>query len=212
MRQRDMLEIRSASDTRRVVYGTITIHLCIDESCFLVTFGVVNKLEILVLLAMAFNERFVKPFHSAKSKTVPHHSRPAPNLKALKAERGAKKKVLDIRRLKDLNPVLLVAPISSEPKYSTVARQVVCEAMCETPVLVFSHTVELLELFQYESVAKYHACMTAERITNVHSDHLFYITVGNFGKVDVYLPKQQKVDGVAEAPFKVGHIKDERLS
>lgn len=40
----------------------------------------------------------------------------------------------------------------------------------------------------------------------------FYITITNFGKVDLYVPKHQKVVEVADAPAEIVHIKHERFS
>lgn len=58
-----MLEIRRDSDTKLVVSGNITLHLCMDESRILVKFDVVDQLAVPVLLETTFTDRFIKSIH-----------------------------------------------------------------------------------------------------------------------------------------------------
>lgn len=71
-----MLEIRSASDTKLKVSEIITLNICMDESQTRVTFGVVNKLAVPVLLVTKLIDRAIKSIHTAERKIVPHHSSP----------------------------------------------------------------------------------------------------------------------------------------
>lgn len=66
------------------------------------------------------------------------------------------------------DPALLVKPISGEPKYTTVARQVVLRAMRETSVLFSTNAVGLVEVARHENMAKSHACTTAKGIMGVY--------------------------------------------
>lgn len=59
IRQRDLPEIRSAPDTKLVVSGIITIKLRMGISCTRVTFGVVDRLSVLVLLGTNLIDKFI---------------------------------------------------------------------------------------------------------------------------------------------------------
>lgn len=81
-----------------------------------------------------------------------------------------------------------------------VTRQVLLEAMCETLVIVSAQVEGLIKVLRHEKGAKNHACMTAKGIIYFYSGRLINITIENFGKVDVSLPKHQKFGEVANAP------------
>lgn len=66
-------------------------------------------------------------------------------------------------------------------------------AMCETPVLVSTQAAGLIKVILREKVAKSHARMTAKGIMDIYPGRSFHITVTNFGKIDVHLPKHQNV-------------------
>lgn len=61
----------------------------------------------------------------------------------------------------------------------------------------------------HDIVAKFHACMTAKGTMNVYPGRSSYITIAKFPKVDIHLPKHQKVFGVADAPVEIAHIENE---
>lgn len=66
--QRDVPEIRSASDTRLSVLGTITLHLRMGESRTCVMVGVVEKLAVPMLLRKTIIDRFIKQVNRTKGK------------------------------------------------------------------------------------------------------------------------------------------------
>lgn len=59
IRQHDRLEIQRASDTKLKVSETITFHFRISKWHARVTFGVVNKSVISVLLETTFIDRYI---------------------------------------------------------------------------------------------------------------------------------------------------------
>lgn len=54
--------------------------------------------------------------------------------------------------------------------------------------------------------------MTAKSIMNVHRGRAFQITIANFGKPDVDLPKYHIVDKFKNALQEIAHIEDEHVS
>lgn len=60
IRQRDLLDIRSSSDTKLKMSGSIAHPLCIDESRHPVSFGVVRDLVVLVPIATKNIDRSIK--------------------------------------------------------------------------------------------------------------------------------------------------------
>lgn len=46
---------------------------------------------------------------------------------------------------------------------------------------------------------------------DVKTIRLLYVTITNFGKVDINLPKQEKVGYVANVPGKIFHVKKREL-
>lgn len=71
--QLNMPEMCSAFDTKLFLSGTITLHLMICESRTLVTFGVVDKLALPVLLGMTFIDRYIRSVYPAEKRTVSYH-------------------------------------------------------------------------------------------------------------------------------------------
>lgn len=67
-----MLEIRGASDINLTIALTITLHLPIDESRTYVTFSVVDKLFIAMLLRKTFTDHFIGSVLPADRKIVLH--------------------------------------------------------------------------------------------------------------------------------------------
>lgn len=73
--------------------------------------------------------------------------------------------------------VLSVTPISSEPKYTTVGRQVVCKAMCETPSLASTKATGLSDVATWPKITTSYACMTAKSIMDVYRLRPRYIPI-----------------------------------
>lgn len=71
----------------------------------------------------------------------------------------------------------------------TFVRQIVLKKMCETTVLVSAKAAGLIEVALHEKVANHHECMTAKGIMDTYPGRPFYITIANFGKAEVHLPK-----------------------
>lgn len=167
IRQRDMLEIRNASNTKLVVFGTFPLHLCMGESRTLVTLDVVEKLAVPVLFGTTFIDKFIKSIHADERKINLHHSAPVPILMPHEFNCEAKRNSSDTHQFIAQYPALLVMPISSESKYITAARQVALKAIYETPVLVSTNAVAPVEEIPHEKVAESHACMMAKEIMDV---------------------------------------------
>lgn len=74
IRQRDMPDIRSASNRKRNASQTITPHLPMAESRTRINFGVVNELVMPVLPGTTFIDKFIRSIHPVKRKIVAHHS------------------------------------------------------------------------------------------------------------------------------------------
>lgn len=87
--QTDKPEIRSATDRILVAFGNTTHHLCIGESRYQATFGMVDKLALPVLLQTTFIDKFTKTIHPAEREIVPHQSPPVPILVVHKTKREA---------------------------------------------------------------------------------------------------------------------------
>lgn len=71
IRQRDMPDIRSASDTKFKVSGTITLLIRKGKSRTRVNFNAVNELVVPLLLRTTFIDSFRKSIHPAERKIVP---------------------------------------------------------------------------------------------------------------------------------------------
>lgn len=54
--------------------------------------------------------------------------------------------------------------------------------------------------------------MTAKGVTDAYPGRIFYITLANLGKFDIYLPKHQKISEIADALARIIRIKDEHFS
>lgn len=91
-----------------------------------------------------------------------------------------------------------MTPNRDEPIYITAAIQVVMKAIRETSVLVSTQAVGLIKRAPHEKVVKIYACMTATRIVGVYPGPPTYVKFSNVHKVDVHLPKHQKVVEVAD--------------
>lgn len=207
--QSDMSEIQRDSDTKRIVFGAITLHHHMSESRTRLTSRVVDRLAVLVLLGSNFVDKYLKYVHPAERKIVPHPSPPGPNLMIHEAISGAEKNTSDIRQFIEEEPALLVTPISGKPKCITNARQVVLNVMCKTSVLVCTQLLGLVEVVSHENIAKMEAWMTAEGMMVVYRVRFFHITKTNLSKVNVHLRKHRKAGEVADALVVIFYVKNE---
>lgn len=89
IRQSGMPESRSASDTRLVVSGILTLHLLAGELHTLVAFDVMDKLAVLVLIRTTFIDTFIKSIHQTEEPIFTHHSPTVPTLLVHEAKRTA---------------------------------------------------------------------------------------------------------------------------
>lgn len=119
---------------------------------------------------------------------------------------------MDIRQIKPQKLAVLVMPTRREPKYATAARQLVLEAMYETPVLFSAKLACLEEVVPHENVAKIHACMSFKVIMVIYPGYKFFITIAESGKTDVQWPKHRKIGEISNEPVKIIHNEDERFS
>lgn len=91
VRHGDMPEIRRAWDTRLNVSGTITLYLRMGESRTLVTFDVMDRLDVPVLLQTSFKDYIIKSIHLAERMIFTYRSPPVRILKVHEAKREAEK-------------------------------------------------------------------------------------------------------------------------
>lgn len=105
----------------------------------------------------------------------------------------------------------MVATISSKPRHITAAQQVALKATCDTPVLVSTQAADPFKVIPNEKIAK-HAFTTAKGIMDVYLGRSFHTTITNFERVDVHIPKHQKILEVADALIKIFHIMIEHFS
>lgn len=54
------------------------------------------------------------------------------------AKNEAENNLSDVREITDQEMTLFIAPMCSEPKYITAAREIVLNPKCETPLLFFT--------------------------------------------------------------------------
>lgn len=153
-RQRDKLETQSTSDTSLTLSGIITLHLCIDQSHFCVTYALEDKLAAPVLLGTAIIDQFIESNHSAGRKIFPHHSSTVLILMTHEAQSAVEKSRSDTCQEQGKDLILSVAPIQSDPTSIPAARQVVLKAMCEMPVLVCSQAAGLIEIILHKNLGQ----------------------------------------------------------
>lgn len=91
------------------------------------------------------------------------------------------------------------------------ARQIVLNAICETPVVVSTKAAGLIEVSPNEDVAETHTAIIARTNTNMFPGCPFNVNIAVFSKVDVYLPDHRNFGEVANLLVKIVHIKDERF-
>lgn len=173
IRHSDLSEIRSASNTIIIVSGTITTHLRIDGSRTLLTFDVVDRLALPVLLGTTFIDKYIKSIYPAVRKLFRYHFLPVPIRMVQKTNSEAKKNTSDICQLIEEDAALLVTPTRSDLKNIIVSRHIVLMAICETPVLRSTQAGCLIEVSSHPNIAKSRTCMTAKGITDVY--HTWHI-------------------------------------
>lgn len=139
--------------------------------------------------------------HPAKIDMVSHHYRPVPILTVHEARCEAKKrKVSDVHHASTKDVALYLMPTKSKPEHITAACQVVQKAWYEKTVLISTRAAGQIEVFPHNNISESYACIMGNRIMGVYTGRPFYITITNFGKVDVQLPSPQKFGEVANVP------------
>lgn len=121
------------------------------------TFGIVDTLDVPVLLGTTFIDRAVTSIHSSKRKTVSHHFLSVPIVMVYEARSTAENVKSNNFKENEKDLEVFVARTLSDHKNITVARQVVLNAMCETPVLVSTKVATLIQRVLHEILAKNHA-------------------------------------------------------
>lgn len=209
---RDVQNICSAPDPKLKVSGTINVHLHIGFMCTVFNFGVISELVFLGLSGTAYIDRFTKSIRPTEREIVPYRSPPEAILMVHKVVREAEMKRSGTYQAGTKYLALLMTPTTCDPKYITVARQVVFTAVCQTSSLISPQAVVLKEVGRHKSVANDRACMTANGIMDVYPGSTFNITTANPGKVDVNLPEHRIVGEVASPPQEIVHANDIRFS
>lgn len=74
----DIRDSRGESDTKLMVYGAITLHLCMGKSHTSRNFGVLDEFFVHFLLASRYIDKFLKLISPEKRKIVSHHSPSVP--------------------------------------------------------------------------------------------------------------------------------------
>lgn len=97
----NMRDIRSASDKSLVVSGTVTLHIRIGELHTRVTFDIVDKLTVPVLLGKILIDKVIISFQLAVRHIVLSHSMPLHLRMIHKAKSEAEKSTTDIREFND---------------------------------------------------------------------------------------------------------------
>lgn len=212
VRQHDMLKIRSASDRKLAESGTIIVYLCMCELCIAVTFGVVDKLAVKVLLRTSFTDRPTKSHQPTKMKLVRHHSPLASFLIVHEVEAAAESEKSNNRQEFNEYLALFVSTIRGNQKNITVAEQIYLKLMCETPVLVSIKRAGLLQVPLHDNVTEAHACVTGKSIVEVYSGRSVYITIGSAGMAEAHRVSPEKVSEVTNAREEIEHMKDKRFS
>lgn len=134
-------------------------------------FSVVSKLFAHILFCLTYMDRFIKWIHPDERKIIRYYS-PAVSIlmvnndgiEAEMKESGTWQEVTE-----DLT--LLETITRCDPKFITVSRQWLLNAMCEKPVSVSIQVAGLIEVINNEIVAENHACMNARSILGVYSRH-----------------------------------------
>lgn len=105
---------------------------------------------------------------------------------------------------------MLLTPFENDLKSIMAVQKVLIKATCETRLLVSARVAGPTEMTPHENFDKKHACMIGNGVIYVYPSHSFYVTIANFVKNDVNLPRHQNVDEVVNKPLGVVHIKEER--
>lgn len=125
-------------------------------------------------------------------KTVSRHFPAAFIFMIQDTQSEAEKNKSDVHQNQRENLSLLVTLVASELKSIRAGHRVVSEAICETPVLVFTRTADLMEVATHENVSKVHAYTMAKGIKDGYPDRPFSFIIAGFSKVSINLPKTRQ--------------------
>lgn len=167
--QSDISVIRSSSNAKYTVAGSITLHLSIDESRTQVAFGVIDKFAVPVLLGTTTIDRAVQSSYEARRNVIPYHSLPLPTLMVHEARSIAEKgEYWNIRPLNIEGLAFLVTTIESESRSIVVIRQVFLKAIFETSELVSTQASGLIKVISHDNVSRKHSFMMAKGAIDVY--------------------------------------------
>lgn len=206
-----MPDIQNASRTNFKVSGTIAIHLRMNETRTRGYYRVISEISSprtitddgywQVLDSIQLAKRKIGLFHSQWMLILMvHEPRSEPGIEKSNACQKVEKRL-----------VLFVRPTRCDPKYITVARQVVHKVVRETPVWIFRKAVGLMQVNPCKNVAKNHACKTVKGMIDVCLGCPSQISIANLGENDVNLHEHQEVGKLDGAPKEIVLIDDEHF-
>lgn len=111
-----MAEIQRAPDGKLAGTGTMTLHLAMGQSRTRVTFGVIDRLAVHLLLVTTFVDKYISSIHPAKRNIFPHHIPLVPILMVYETKSDAEKSTSDICQLIEENPALLRTHVKESTK------------------------------------------------------------------------------------------------
>lgn len=91
-------------------------------------------------------------------------------------------------------------------------RQVISKSMRKTTILRAAQATVPIEVFLYDIVTGDLICLIAKEVTDMYPRCTFYVTIANFGRVYVHLPKHQETGEVEATTVQIIHIKQDRYS
>lgn len=185
--QCDISEILAAFNAKLTVSGTIMQHLRVGVSHNRVTFYVLDRLAVPVLLGTIFIDRVIRPIHAAERNFFPLHFMLVPILVVYRTRSATEKKeYLTIRQEVEEDLALFVTPTRCDPRNISVARQVLLNAMYKTPVLVSTVAAGIIEVASHVNLPNFHAFKTAWGIMDVFPGWPLYATTASFGMIEVH--------------------------
>lgn len=176
------------------------------------TFDILKKLAVPVLLGTTFIDRVVRSIHPTGKVIVPHHYTKACILIINETRISAEKNKSHKRQNFEEDVALFVTPAWGDHKNIAVSGQIVLKAMCETPVLVFTKSVSIIEANICQNVARNPTCLRAKGIMSVYQCCPFHITIAKIGKIDVHISKHKNGAEAANAPLEIVYMRHDPYS
>lgn len=184
---RDMLDFRSAHNTKLKLSGTTIFHHRMRGAGTTVDFGAVSKLDVSVLLEPTYTDRFTKSIHPSERTAISYHSPPLPVLTIHKASTEAIVSRCSTRQ--DITEAF--APLLKHSRYDsqyiTVAQKVVLQTIYAALVLVSTQAACLIDVLCIENEIKLLSCIMAKIVVKLYRSRSFYHTFAHFSKAQVNL-------------------------